>query len=284
MNRNIIRYIVMAFALCVFGYAAYELTLIRLESAQAQDIKNEISNLFMQEVDNSEQGETETNAEGQVISMNNTGSGVKFVYDYNLLLSYNSSALGYIRQDEGDYIDNPILIHTDNEYYLHHLPNHVKSSVGSIYVDYHIEDGLNAKNPIVYGHCMGTRVNNIMFGSLPWYITKSGYSNEHPTMDIYIGDKHYKYYVFACYYTQSVGSDTYQYQFASDESFMEYVAKCKEKSVKDFPEAGEITAEDYIITLSTCTLDSDESRRTIIQLVGREEIDDNAENTDNPEK
>ena len=284
MNRNIIRYIVMAFALCVFGYAAYELTLIRLESAQAQDIKNEISNLFMQEVDNSEQGETETNAEGQVISMNNTGSGVKFVYDYNLLLSYNSSALGYIRQDEGDYIDNPILIHTDNEYYLHHLPNHVKSSVGSIYVDYHIEDGLNAKNPIVYGHCMGTRVNNIMFGSLPWYITKSGYSNEHPTMDIYIGDKHYKYYVFACYYTQSVGSDTYQYQFASDESFMEYVAKCKEKSVKDFPEAGEITAEDYIITLSTCTLDSDESRRTIIQLVRREEIDDNAENTDNPEK
>lgn len=277
MNRNIIRYIVMLVALCVFGYAAYQLTLIHLESAQAQDIKSEVSNLFMQEVSDDEQGETETNAEGQVISMNNSGNGVKFKYDYNLLLSYNSSALGYIRQDEGDYIDNPILIHTDNDYYLSHLPNHVKSSVGSIYVDYHIEEGLNAKNPIVYGHCMGKRVNNIMFGSLPWYITKSGYSDEHPTMDIYIADKHYKYYVFACYYTESVGSDTYQYQFASDESFLEYVAKCREKSVKKFPQAGEITAEDHIITLSTCTLDSDDSKRTIIQLVRREEIDDNAQ-------
>ena len=267
----------MLIALGVFGYAAYQLTLIHLESAQAQDIKNEVSNLFMQEVIAEEQSETETNAEGQVISMNNSGNGVKFKYDYNLLLSYNSSALGYIRQEEGDYIDNPILIHTDNDYYLNHLPNGVKSSVGSIYVDYHIEEGLNAKNPIVYGHCMGTRVNNIMFGSLPWYITKNGYAQEHPTMDIYIADKHYKYYVFACYYTESVGSDTYQYQFASDESFMEYIAKCKEKSVKSFPLAGEITADDYIITLSTCTLNNDDSKRTIIQLVRREEINDNAE-------
>lgn len=277
MNKNIIRYIVMAIELCVFGYAAYELTLIRLESVQAQDIKSEISNLFTQEPDNSGQGEGETNAEGQVISMNNAGNGVKFKYDYNLLLSYNKAALGYIRQEDGDYIDNPILIHSDNDYYLNHLPNHVKSSVGSIYVDYHIEEGLNAKNPIVYGHCMGTRVNNIMFGSLPWYITKNGYSKEHPTMDIYIADKHYKYYVFACYYTESEGSDTYQYQFADDESFLEYIAKCKQKSVKDFPEAGEIKAEDNIITLSTCTLNNDDSKRTIVQLVRREEVDDNAE-------
>lgn len=277
MKRNIIRYIVMLIALCVFGYAAYQLTLIHLESAEAMDIKDEVSNLFMQEETDDTQGETETNSEGQVISMNNSGNGVKFKYDYNLLLSYNSSALGYIRQEDGDYIDNPILIHTDNDYYLTHLPNGTKSSVGSIYVDYHIEEGLNAKNPIVYGHCMGTRVNNIMFGSLPWYITKSGYAQEHPTMDIYIADKHYKYYVFACYYTESVGSDTYQYQFASDESFLEYVAKCKEKSVKSFPEAGEITAEDYIITLSTCTLNGDDSKRTIIQLVRREEVDDSAE-------
>lgn len=277
MRRNIIRYIVMLIALGVFGYAAYQLTLIHLESAQAQDIKNEVSNLFMQEVTDEEQGETETNAEGQVIYMSNSGNGAKFKYDYNLLLTYNKSALGYIRQEDGDYIDNPILIHTDNDYYLSHLPNGVKSSVGSIFVDYHIEEGLNAKNPIVYGHCMGNRVNNIMFGSLPWYITKSGYAQEHPTMDIYIADKHYKYYVFACYYTESVGSDTYQYQFASDESFMEYVAKCKAKSVKSFPEAGEITADDYIITLSTCTLNGDDSKRTIIQLVRREEIDDNAE-------
>ncbi len=274
MKQAIVRYVVMFAALCVFGYAAYELTLIYLDSEQSLDVNSEISDMFIQQYsENGETAEPQTDAQGQVIAMENVSSGTKFVFDFDLLLSYNVEAKGYIRQGDGEYIDNPILQHWDNDYYLDHLPNNNYSSVGSIFVDYRIEEGLEAKNPIVYGHCMGTRVNNSMFGSLVWYISREGYAEANPTMDIYIGNKHYKYYVFACYETPSEGSDTYQYSFASDESFMEYVAKCLEKSVKDFPQAGEITATDKIITLSTCTV-SDDTKRTIVQLVQREVIED----------
>ncbi len=274
MKQLIVRYVVMFAALCVFGYASYELTLIYLDSQDSKEINNEISNMFMvEETSEDESGESQTDGNGETITMSNSSTGAKFVWDFELLLSYNSEAKGYIRQEDGEYIDNPILQHSDNEYYLDHLPNNTYNSSGSIFVDYRIEEGLEAKNPIVYGHRMGGRTNYNIFGSLIWYISKDGYAEAHPDMDIYIGEKHYKYYVFACYETASEGSDTYQYSFASDESFMEYVNKCLEKSVHDFPKAGEITAEDKIITLSTCTID-DKSKRTIVQLVQREEIKD----------
>lgn len=280
MKQTIARYFVMLVALCIFGYAAYQLTLIYLDSSESKNINDDISNMFMvEEVETKENGEPETNSEGEKITMSNSSSGAKFVWDFELLLSYNNEAKGYIRQEDGEYIDNPILQHKDNEYYLNHLPNNTYNSSGSIFVDYRIEEGLEAKNPIVYGHRMGGRTNYNIFGSLIWYIRKDGYAEAHPTMDIYIGDKHYVYYVFACYETESEGSDTYQYAFSSDESFMEYVNKCLEKSVHKFPKAGEITPTDKIITLSTCTLD-DKSKRTIVQLVQREEVKEDKEETE----
>lgn len=276
MAQRIVRYVVMLIALCVFGYSAYELTIIYMDSKDSIDINKDISDMFMKEateVATDENGEAQTDASGEKITISNATTGVQFVWDYDLLLSYNQEAKGYIRQGEGDYIDNPILQHSDNEYYLNHLPNNSYNSSGSIFIDYRISEGLQAKNCIVYGHRMGSRTNYNIFGSLIWYISRAGYAEQNPTMDIYIADEHYKYYVFACYETDSVGSDTYQYQFESDEAFLEYVSMCKAKSTHQFSQAGEIAADDKIITLSTCTID-DKNKRTIVQLVRREKIDD----------
>lgn len=89
---------------------------------------------------------------------------------------------------------------------------------------------------------------------------------------MYVGYKHYKYYIFAAYKTEAEGGWTYTYSFESDETFQKYVNDCKERSIHNFPEAGEITAEDKIITLSTCC-ETDE-KRMIVQAVRREEIND----------
>lgn len=271
--RNLIRYVVILIALIVFGYSAYQLVLTHLQDAEGEAVISGVSDLFTKEYETDESGERVTDEAGEPVVIEGTGDGASFHWDYDLLLTYNSSALGYIRQENGEYIDYPILQHTDNQYYLNHLPDHTYNRIGSIYVDYRIGEGLNAKNPIVYGHRMGAPTGNNMFGSLVWYINKTGYEQQHPDMDVYIGYKHYKYYVFACYETPAVGSDTYRYSFSSDEEFLKYVEECKAKSIKEFPLAGEITADDYILTLSTCTVD-DKSERTIIQLVRREEIED----------
>lgn len=276
-KQKIIRYVVMLIALSVFSYSAYQLTLIYLDSKASKDVYSEISDMFMKQPESN--GETQTNSEGEPVTLNNSSMGAVFVWDYDLMLSYNNEAKGYIRQKNGEYIDNPIMQHADNEYYLDHLPDNSYNKSGSIFIDYRIEEGLEAKNCIVYGHRMGSRTDFNIFGSLIWYISKSGYAKDNPDMDIYIGYDHYKYYVFAAYETSSLGSDTYQYQFSDDEAFLDYIAKCREKSTYDFPSAGEITAEDTIITLSTCTI-NDENKRSIVQLVRREKIDDSVKASD----
>lgn len=271
---NIVRYAIMAVALFIFGYAAYELTLIYVESTEAEELKDEMSDMFRVDIDDLVQNnEIPTNEEGEtMISLENQNDGQIFVFDYEKMLSYNSHAKGYIRQDDGEYIDNPILQHPDdNDYYLSHLVDHRKSTIGSIFIDSSIEEGLNAKNCIIYGHNIGQRAGKIMFGSLNWYWSQTGYYKEHPTFDIWIEDTHYRYYVFAIYKTDAVGSPVYQYAFSSDEEFMNYVAMCKKNSKYTFKEAPEITKDSYIATLSTCT--SSDDKRMIVQLVRGEELD-----------
>lgn len=280
MKRNIIRYIIMFVALFTFGYASYELTLIYIESKESMDLKKDVTDMFIQEVP--EEVATEINGEGEAVTLNNSSGGTKFVWDFNKLLAYNSEAKGYIRQGDGEYIDNPILQHSDNDYYLKHLPNNSYSSVGSIFIDYRISEGLEAKNCIIYGHMMSSRVNSIMFGSLKWYFSDRYYGEENPTMDIYIGPDHYRYYVFAVYKTEAEGGVTYQYGFENDEQFMEYVNTALARSKYQFPQAGEILPTDKIVTLSTCTPEDDKSKRLIVQLVRREKVDDDGNIIEEP--
>lgn len=270
---NVVRYAIMAVALYVFGYAAYELTLIYVESREAEELKSETSDMFYVSLEDlQEKYEPTTNTEGETISLENANDGKLFVFDYEKMLSYNSHSKGYIRQDEGEYIDNPIVQHpTDNEYYLTHLADHRKSSIGAIYIDSAIKEGLNAKNCIIYGHNINDRAGRIMFGSLNWYWNTTGYYKEHPTFDIWIGNTRYRYYVFATYKTNAVGSPVYQYAFATDEEFMDYVATCKKNSKYTFKTAPEITKDSHIITLSTCT--HTKELRMIVQLVRGEELD-----------
>lgn len=272
ITNNLVRYLVMLFALFIFGYASYELTLIYVESKEATENVNDTKDMFLVDIDTiMDSYEPPTNSSGEPIELVNKGDGKLFVFDYEKMVEYNSDSKGYIRQDNGEYIDNPILQTTDNDYYLTHLANHKKSSVGAIYIDYRIEQGLNAKNCIIYGHNMGTRVDHAMFGSLNWYYYKTGYYKEHPTFDIWIENTRYRYYVYAVFKTDAVGSDTFTYEFESDEAFMTYVNNCKNKSKYKFKEAPEITKDSMIITLVTCT--HEDEKRLIVQLVRGEELD-----------
>lgn len=269
---NLMRYAVMLGALFIFGYASYELTIIYVESKEATDNNTGTKEMFL--IDFESLGgnyEVPTNGEGETIELVNKGDGKLFVFDYKKMLEYNSDSKGYIRQDNGEYIDNPILQTTDNDYYLTHLADHKKSSVGAIFIDYRVTEGLNAKNCIIYGHNMGSRVDHAMFGSLNWYYYKTGYYKEHPTFDIWIEDTRYRYYVYAVFKAEAVGSEAYTYEFETDEDFLAYANNFRSQSKYYFEQAPEIKADSYIITLVTCT--SEDENRMIVQLVRGEKLD-----------
>lgn len=254
-----IRKVIMIAALCVFTYSAYELTNIYLDYQDGDDAYENMEDMF--EIPNLSGTDENNDVAGNKI--NNSNAEAVWRYDYQALLNMNSDAVGWIKQD--NIISYPIVKGTDNTYYLTHNAAHRENKAGAIFVDYRVEGGLEAQNCIIYGHDM---LNDSMFGTLIKYSSKS-YYNAHPTFDIYIADKGYRYYVFSTYETAEIG-DTYSYNFGSNEEFQQYIDLCMSKKIYD-TKAPAVTTDSKVITLSTCTR-GDQSKRFIVQLVRGEQI------------
>lgn len=269
-SMDIVRYAVMLIALCTFSYASYELTLIHINAQETTEASKKEADILKVDIDDSIDY---YNANGEKIVLNNSGDGKAFVWDFEKIKAYNHNAKGYIRQGKGTYIDNPVVQHpSNNEYYLEHYSNDYPNGIGSIFIDYRIKDGLNAKNCILYGHNVKAWANHIMFGSLNFYYDDPQYGKDNPTMDIYVDEHHYVYYVYAIFKAEAKGDPVYTWEFENSEAFMKYVNKNKARTKYEFPDAPAITPESKILTLSTCTTDHD--YRMIVQLVRGEEIFD----------
>lgn len=268
--REGIRRLVMFGALCVFTYSSYELAKIYMDYEDADlSYENMEEQFFIPEISAGDTPEVETDIRGNEI---NSGTDIKeFKFDYNKLLQINSSAAGWIKQD--NIISYPIVKGLDNSYYLSHAADHSSTKNGSIFIDYRIDSdpsnpvsALEARNCIIYGHNMR---NGAMFGSLIHYRDES-YYKRHKTMQIYIGQDLYTYHVFSAYESDHIGY-TYTYNFATDEEFQNYIQYCMDnrRYVTDIDQ--NVTINDKIITLSTCT-NTDDTKRFIVQLVRGEKV------------
>ena len=102
----------------------------------------------------------------------------------------------------------------------------------------------------IYGHNMR---NLSMFGKLKQFRDQAVFDSD-AYFWVYTPEKIYKYEIFSC---QEVGatSETYQLQFSDKKKFQEYIDSCFERSVlkRDI----EVTSDDKIVTLSTCTGNSE---------------------------
>lgn len=265
-KTNWVRRIILLLCLIVFCYSGYQVITILFEYRKGDQEYEKINQMFEQ-ADGEEKNipdQKQTKKQNQETS---TENGKKWVWDFERLKSMNSDAKGFIRQKD-TMISYPVLQGRDNEYYLHYTFQKTYNRNGSIFIDYRIEDGFDAKNCIIYGHNMWT---NTMFGTLVKYNQES-YYKQHPTFDIYAGKKHYIYDVFASFEAESRGDDVYQYSFTDDTAFLEWAQKQRSRSVVDTRSfVRDITSTDHIITLSTCTTRDDESKRVVVLLVRRED-------------
>lgn len=257
-----VRKVILCAAAIAFIYASYSLTDIYLNYQESDDAYEEIDDMFLQRVTVDENGNEIEDADTLSFSQTIT----KWVWDFDSLLEYNSEAVGYIKQDSS-YIQYPIFQHDDNSYYLSHAADKSASSNGAIFVDYRCEEGMDARNCIIYGHNMRS---GAMFASLNNYKNEE-YLEEHPTFDIYAGYDHYIYYVFATYVTAATDNPVYQVDFDTDEEFVEWLQACLDNATySTFVE--ELSADDKIITLSTCCGNS--AKRFVVQLVRGEKVID----------
>ncbi len=177
------------------------------------------------------------------------------VIDWEALSDMNEDLIGWLYIPD-TIISYPIVHGTDNSYYLTHTFDHKTNNCGSIFMDMSNQGDYSSDNTILHGHNMKT---GKMFGSLRKYESRE-YWETHPYIYIITEEEIMKYHIFSSERT-AAASDVYTLEFGSSDSFASYLKKRKACSYYDT--GVEVTAEDHLLTLSTCTSDTEEGRRVV---------------------
>lgn len=171
--------------------------------------------------------------------------------DFNELKKINKDVKGWIEVN-GTTINYPYVQTNNNNFYLNHTFDKTSNGAGWIFLDYRNNTNFEDKNIIIYGH---GRSNSSMFGSLK-NITKSSWFNNTNNYVIKISTEKSNtlWEVFSVYHIPTT-SDYLQISFNSDEEFLDFANKLKERSYHKFNT--NIFKTDKIITLSTCFNDDE---------------------------
>lgn len=178
------------------------------------------------------------------------------VIDWDALYAMNDDLLGFLYIPD-TIIQYPIVQGSDNEYYLTHTFSGETNKCGCIFMDTGNQADFTSDNTLLHGHNMKT---GKMFGSLRKYEDKS-YWEEHPYIWILTEDTAMKYHIFSSGRTDA-GSYVYTLKFGSEQSFETYIQK--RTKIDPYYDTGvEVTTQDRLLTLSTCTSDTEEGRRVV---------------------
>lgn len=171
--------------------------------------------------------------------------------DVAALQEINSDVCGYILFENED-ISYPVLHTYDNDYYLHRTVEKTEAKAGSIFMECANNSDFEDSHTIIYGHNMK---NLSMFGKLRYYRTDKEYYDDHQYFQIFTNDAVYRYQVYA-YKVILDGSYIYETYYTGSDDFVAFANQIGSDSSRNT--GIEITADDKIITLSTCTGNDDE--------------------------
>jgi sortase B len=163
----------------------------------------------------------------------------------------------------GTQIDYPIVQHeSDNAYYLNHTVDGRTRIEGAIFTENYNSKDFSDPNTLIYGHNMK---NGSMFKGLHKYKDKKFFS-ENSEILIYQEGRILRYKIFAAYVYDS---RHIMLSFDFDDaniyrSYLNSVLTKKDMSSNIDTTIG-VTAEDKIITLSTCN--NNDSQRYLVQAV-----------------
>lgn len=155
-----------------------------------------------------------------------------------------------------DDISYPVMQHSDNDYYLHHLPDGTYNGGGSLFLLSYNNPLFTDQSSFIYGHNMN---NGSMFGKLKHY---TGKSSENHKFYIYLPDGTRHTYQFFSVATVLQESKTYTWSFASDESFLDWQEWMLGESM--IGTSLEKSVDAKFVTLSTCNGYSGTNHRLVV--------------------
>lgn len=176
--------------------------------------------------------------------------------DFASLQARNNEVVGWI-YSPNTKIDYPVVKGVDNDFYLSHTFDGTANANGSIFMDSNCETDFSQHNTILYGHHMN---DGSMFASLTDY-RQTGYLEAHPILYYYTPNGNYALEVFCCFVT-GPDSDVYSFNFSSNEEFESYLESWRSRS--NFDTDVQVTGDDHIMTLSTCTYEYEDARYVVM--------------------
>jgi sortase B len=175
--------------------------------------------------------------------------------EYKPLLEITEDIVGWI-SIPNTVVNYPVVQADDNEYYLNRAYTGEKNKGGSIFMDFRNRGDGTDRNTILYGHHMR---DGSMFKALTRYQDEE-FLKENSVFSFNTLYDKYSWKVFSVYVT---GTDFnyIQTRFHSPDEYQSFLDRIKAKSLFDIDV--ELTEEDKIITLSTCTYDYSDARLVI---------------------
>ncbi|MDO4419211.1 MAG: sortase [Ruminococcus sp.] len=240
-----------------------------------QSVINEIQNIAFATTDEVTYA---TNDEGEVVVVNSSNKNWKG------LKKVNEEIVAWISID-GTKINYPVLEHKgdtpESQFYLYRNYKKDYSDFGSIFVDYRCEDSYKSKNFILHGHNMGS--DDSMFGQLMNYARADGrtkgntkFYKESPIVTIDTPEGTDEYVIFAVMKIDVSNDienifDYLKADFDSDARFMNFIYNLKVRSYLDVDIP--INEDDSLLTLSTCSYETDNMRTVAVARRVRENED-----------
>ena len=162
-------------------------------------------------------------------------------------------------------VDYPVLQHpTNNEYYLNKNLDGSTGYPGCIYTENYNAKDFSDKNTVLYGHNLKDKT---MFSSLHNYEDEETFAKDQYIF-VWTESDLYVYRVFAAY-EFNANHLLLNYDYSNEYVYEQYLKDIYSVADKDYGVANvnediEVTKEDRIITLSTCTADHNSNQRFLV--------------------
>ena len=228
--KNVVLTLLIIFFIAVIVFSGIQLIKWYLGNKENNDIIKEIK-------------------ENNIVVYDETEENISKV-DFEKLKSINSDVVGYVEVPNTN-ISYPVVQASNNNYYLTYNLKKEYNSAGWIFMDYRNKLDGTDKNIIVFGH---NRRDGSMFGSLKNILHSDWYNNESNKYVTFITEQgNLKYEVFSIY--QIEREDYYiKTSFSDNEDYESFIKTITNRSIKNYNV--NVSAEDSILTLSTCANDN----------------------------
>jgi sortase B len=180
-------------------------------------------------------------------------SGKRMMMDrYSSLLEINKDVVGWITVPS-TVIDYPVVQAKDNDFYLRRNIHGERATAGTIFMDFRSDARAGGGHIILYGHHMR---NGTMFKDLVKYKDEEFFQDQ-ANIRFNTLYEEIEWEVFSVYVTDA-DFNYRQTEFSSVEEYLSFLNKLQSKSM--FDKGIELTGDDQILTLSTCTYEYDDAR------------------------